>query len=79
MTSDQQPSLTLQDRRPVGRPRSSDRHIRKELLLTPQEFTDLKAIAIKLNLVVKQGKYKGQPNINAAVVWLIENWENKYF
>jgi len=45
-------------------------------LLTQKEFTDLEAIAIQNNLVVMQGKYKDQPNINAAVVWLIEYWKN---
>ena len=67
--------LDLQERRPVGRPRSSDRRIRKELLLNPQEFADLEAIAKKNNLVVTKGKYKDQPNINAAVIWLIKNLE----
>ncbi len=60
-------------RRPVGRPQNSDRHIRKELLLTPQEFAALEAIAVENDLVVMQGKYKNQPNINAAVIWLIQN------
>jgi hypothetical protein len=67
--------LALQERRPVGRPRSSDRYIRKELLLTLQELAALEAIAVKNNLVVMQGKYKGQPNINAAVIWLINNFK----
>jgi hypothetical protein len=46
-------------------------------LLTQKEFADLEAIAKENNLVVNQGKYKDQPNINAAVIWLIQNWINK--
>jgi hypothetical protein len=45
-------------------------------LLNPQEFADLEAIAKKNNLVVNQGKYKDQPNINAAVIWLIKKLKN---
>ena len=63
-------------RRKVGRPRSSDR-IRKEFLLSPENIADLGAIAKENNLVVTQGKYKDQPNINAAVIWLIDLWKAK--
>jgi hypothetical protein len=60
--------------RPVGRPRSSDR-IRKQFLLTQKHINILEAIAIKQTLVTSQGSYKGQPNINAAIIWLIENYQ----
>jgi hypothetical protein len=65
-------SLALQERRPVGRPRSSDR-IRKEFLLTQKHIDILKAIATEKGLKVAQGSFKDQPNLNAAIIWLIEN------
>jgi hypothetical protein len=52
--------------------RSSDR-VRKQFLLTQEHIDILKAIAIKRNLVISQGSYKDQPNINAAIIWLIVN------
>lgn len=62
--------------RKVGRPKSSDR-IRFQLLLTPKHKEILKAIAIKKELKITQGSYKDQPNLNAAIIWLIENYKHK--
>jgi hypothetical protein len=67
-------TLDLQERRPVGRPRSSDR-IRIQFLLTEKHKEILKAIAIQKELRTTQGSYKDQPNLNAALIWLIENYK----
>jgi hypothetical protein len=44
-------------------------------LLTQEHIDILEAIAIQKSFVISQGSYKGQPNINAAIIWLIENWK----
>jgi hypothetical protein len=59
-------------KRKVGRPRSSDR-LRFQFLLTAKHKEILTAIATKKELKVSQGSYKDQPNLNAAIIWLIEN------
>ena len=66
-------TITAQERRPVGRPRSSDR-IRKQFLLTKKHIDILEAIAKKQNLIISQGSYKNQLNLNAALIWLIESF-----
>jgi hypothetical protein len=56
----------------IGRPRTSDR-LRLQFLLTAKHKEILRAIAIEKELKTAQGTYKDQPNLNAAIIWLIEN------
>ena len=59
-------------KRRVGRPRSSER-LRIQFMLTAKHKEILTAIAIQKELKVSQGSYKDLPNLNAAIIWLIEN------
>jgi hypothetical protein len=61
-------------KRKAGRPRTSDR-LRLQFLLTVRHKEILTAIAIQKELKVNQGSYKDQPNLNAAIIWLIENYK----
>lgn len=62
-------------KRKVGRPRTSDR-LRIQFLVTAKHKEMLTAIAIQKDLRTTQGSYKDQPNLNAAIIWLIENYKD---
>lgn len=66
--------LSCLKRRPVGRPKSSNRS-RFQFLLTQKHKEILMSIAIEKNLKIDRGSYKNQPNLNAAIIWLIENYD----
>ncbi len=61
-------------KRKAGRPRTSDR-LRFQFLLTAKHKEVLTAIAIQKDLKTTQGSYKDQPNLNAVIIWLIENYK----
>jgi hypothetical protein len=65
-------------KRKVGRPKTSDR-LRLQFLLTVKHKEVLTAIAIQKDLRIAQGSYKDQPNLNAAIIWLIENYKEQTF
>jgi hypothetical protein len=65
-------ALPVMKLKKVRRPRSSDR-LRCQFLLTAKHREMLTTIASQKGLMVAQGLYKGKPNLNAAIIWLIEN------
>lgn len=59
-------------RRPVGRPRSSDRYAQLNLRLPVDVIERLKAIALSEGFITQIGKHKGEPNISK---WLSDKYK----
>ena len=65
--------LDLQERRPVGRPRSGDRYAQLNLRLPVEVIENLKAIALSEGFITQVGKRKGEPNVSG---WLAEKFQH---
>ncbi|MCA6507420.1 MAG: hypothetical protein IM586_13480 [Pseudanabaena sp. M172S2SP2A07QC] len=66
--------LDLQERRPVGRPRSGDRYAQLNLRLPVEVIEHLKAIALSEGFITQIGKRKGEPNVSG---WLAEKFQDR--
>lgn len=65
-------SLSLQERRPVGRPRSSDRYAQLNLRLPVAIIEKMRAIALSEGFITQIGKHKGESNISG---WLADKYK----
>ena len=68
--------LDLQERRPVGRPRSGDRYAQLNLRLPIEVIENLKAIALSEGFITQIGKRKGEPNVSG---WLADKFQRRAF